>query len=463
VLGTVRANALIGPEDRVAVALSGGPDSVALVWLLRELTSAGELKAGLTGLIHVNHGLRGEEAERDEAFCRELAGRLSLPIEVARLDVAEAARAERRSIEAVARDLRYRFFAEAADRLGATVVATGHTLDDQAETVLMRLLRGAGSRGLTGIRVRRGRFIRPLLECRRADLRGYLAARDEPFCEDSSNASFAIARNRIRHQLIPVIRDIAPGGIAALARLASLAAADEAYLEAHVSEVAPSVVLTTEGGVQLDTGRLAAQPAAIGRRLVRQALERVAPARGVSASHLDAVLELARASQPSGFLDLSGVTAERRGAVILLEPAKPSGRAEQAAGFELPLPVPGCIDVPAAGLSVSAWMREDGGSLLSLDADAVAVQAGALALPLVVRSRRPGDRLQPLGAPGRRKLQDLLVDRKVPRADRDRVPLVVDAAGRIVWVAGVTIAEECRVTAPSAGVVVLKVQKRILS
>ena len=173
VLRVIRKHALLAATDRVAVALSGGADSVALLWLLVELGRAGDLPGAVTGVIHVNHGLRGAEAARDEDFCRGLADRLGLPIEAATIDVAGAARATRRSLEATARDLRYQFFTEAAARLGATVVATGHTLDDQAETVLLRLLRGAGSRGLAGIRLRRGSCIRPLLATRRDDLRRY--------------------------------------------------------------------------------------------------------------------------------------------------------------------------------------------------------------------------------------------------------------------------------------------------
>ena len=159
--------------QRVAVAVSGGSDSVALARLLHEIATAG--KISLAGLIHLNHGLRGDESDGDETFCRGLADRIGCPIDAGRIDAAALARARSQSIEAASRAARYEFFEDAARRLGADVVATGHTLDDQAETVLLRLLRGAGSRGLGGVRPRRGRFVRPLLELRRAELRRYLA------------------------------------------------------------------------------------------------------------------------------------------------------------------------------------------------------------------------------------------------------------------------------------------------
>jgi tRNA(Ile)-lysidine synthase len=465
VLRTIRAHALIGPQERVAIAVSGGADSVALVWLLQELIAHG-LDATIAGLLHVNHTLRGAESDRDEAFCRQLAARLQLPIETTSVDVAALARAERRSMEAVARDVRYRFFEDAAPRLRATVVATGHTQDDQAETVLLRLLRGAGGRGLSGIRIRRGSIIRPLLECRRADLRRYLQDRGKQFCEDSSNADIAITRNHVRHRLLPVIEEIAPGGTSAIARAASLSQADEACLSALARNAAPNVLLSSgDAGVQMNAAALASEPIAVARRLIRQAIEQVHAGRSATAGHIDAVLSLASAASSVGrSLDLPGVRADRCGDVLLIRRAIPNEVAKQGVTrFEVTLPLPGSAEVPEAGFAISAM----GGLGQEIERrsgpDVAVVAAAALSLPLAVRNRRPGDRLRPSGAPGHRKLQDILVDRKIPRAERDRVPLVVDAAGRIVWVAGVTIAEECRVTAPSAGVVVLKVHKRILS
>jgi tRNA(Ile)-lysidine synthase len=346
-------------------------------------------------------------------------------------------------------------------------VATGHTQDDQAETVLLRLLRGAGGRGLSGIRIRRGSIIRPLLECRRADLRRYLHDRGERFCEDSSNTDIAIARNHLRHRLLPVIEEIAPGGTSAIARAASLAQADEACLSTLAYDAAPRVLVSSEDGVvRVNAVALAAEPIAVARRLIRHAIEQVHSGRSVTAGHIDAVLALAKAASATmgGSLDLPGVRADRRGDVLLIQPAVPKEVARTTVPrFEVALPVPGSAEVPEAGFAISASDGRSQEVERRSDPDVAVLEAAALNLPLAVRNRRPGDRLRPSGARGRRKLQDILVDRKVPRAERDRVPLVVDAAGRIVWVAGVTIAEECRVTAPSAAVVVLKVHKRILS
>jgi tRNA(Ile)-lysidine synthase len=454
VLETIRQHDLVLAGDRIAVALSGGPDSVALTWALRDLVP--ELACEIAGLVHVNHGLRGDEASRDETFCRRLAERLGVPIDIAHVDVRAEARRRHVSREAAARDLRYTSLAAAAARLGASRVATGHTLDDQAETVLLRLLRGAGSRGLSGVRVSRGPIIRPLLECRRAEVRAYLLARGEASCEDSSNDDRSIPRNRIRHELVPVIDALAPGGVRALARVAALAADDEQYLMEIATAAASGGVLLTEDGVQLECAALAALPPAVGRRVVRIALERAAAVGGRwTVRHIDAVRRLA-AAEPTGGMDLPGVRVDRRGARLLLTP----GSRPEAAAFDYPLGVPGSLTVPEAGIAITADVadRIEPGLVDRAPAEVAVLQAAAVALPLRVRSRRPGDRMKPLGAPGRRKLQDVFVDRKIPRLARDRVPVVEDASGRIVWVVGVTVADDCRVTAPEAKVVILRVR-----
>jgi tRNA(Ile)-lysidine synthase len=321
----VRRRRLWGADDRIAVAVSGGSDSVALAFITRDLE---RLSLGRpAGLIHVNHQLRGAESDADEAFCRALAARLGWPIEVARVDVARRARERRQSMEAAAREARYACFERAAVRLNATVVVTGHTADDQAETVLLRLLRGAGTRGLSGIRARRGLYARPLLESRRSELRRDLARRGETFREDASNLDVAIPRNRLRRDLMPVVEQIAPGGVRALARLAGLAEDDEAALEGAAIEMARTVVLSRVGdagrtvSIDIDAAALSRLPPAIGRRVVRALVREMAPESAPRAVHLQAIWSLVRADKPKGHLDLAGFVVRRRGGVISLVPA----------------------------------------------------------------------------------------------------------------------------------------------
>jgi tRNA(Ile)-lysidine synthase len=307
------------------VAVSGGSDSVALAWLMAEL-AARDRGPAVAGLLHLNHKLRGADSDADETFCRELADRLKLPIVVASDDVAMRARDAQVSIEVAARAARYEFFAREMPAQGATLVATGHTMDDQAETVLLRLLRGAGTRGLSGIRARRDHVIRPVLQCRRADLRSFLNARGETWREDATNEDVSILRNRIRHELMPVLSSIAPGGVRALARLAALAQDDEEALTAAAIEFDDSLVLSKRAGgsVEVDAVMLRLIPAALARRLIRSLAADLAPDRNLVSKHLEAVRSLAASDKLVGHLDLPGLAVEKRDGRLVLTPVAPA-------------------------------------------------------------------------------------------------------------------------------------------
>ena len=447
-----------GPGDRVVAAVSGGADSVALARLLARLAADGRLT--LAGLVHVNHLLRGAASDADEAFVAAFAREIGVPCLSARVDVAAAARVRRVSLEAAGRSERYREFDTALTALDATWIATGHTLDDQAETVLLRLLRGAGARGVSAIRARHGQVIRPLLECRRAELRAYLDSIAQAWREDASNTDMSIARNRLRHEVMPAIENFAPGSVKALARFARLASDDEKFLADEAIKIAARVVQSdsSNGLVTLDAGALAAIPRAIARRVIRDVASKTAPGIALAAPHFEAVCRLAASDKPHGHLDLPGLEVERRADRLKIGPKGPVAPAALR-WPERPLVVPGEVDLPEGGCAVSARPASNDGEDLAVEPTRVRVRAAGIMLPLLVRNRRPGDRLQPLGGPGRRKLQDLFVDRKVPRHARDGVPVITDADGRILWVPGVAMAEQCRVRSREDGVLLLELRK----
>lgn len=488
VLDTIRRHALLRDGRRVLVALSGGADSVALLHILEDLEAGGTLI--VAGAAHLNHQLRGAEADADEAFCAALCERFGLSFIGERIDVAAVARAEKRSIEDAARTLRYAFLERAATALRADAVAVAHTKEDQAETFLLRLMRGSGTRGLAAIRPRAGRVIRPLLDVDRQALRDYLSSRDGTFREDTSNADVGIPRNRVRHELIPYLRShFSPGVTDVLARAAELARQDEDFLHAEAIKLAARIVLP-DVTVRLDAAGLRGAPRALSSRVVHAALERLAGPKSIHFDHVDRVLELAAdsAGGERRAISLPGQIAVRVGGSIELRPAtqdsglappkrrgdeggeagpvppKPRNdqRGEGGNSFAFSLSIPGEVrfgsqavgaerlqGLPAAAGGQITWAGRG---------SEVGVAAKVLTLPLAVRSRRPGDRFRPLGAPGRRKLQDFLVDRKVKREDRDAVPLVVDGQDRIVWVVGQAVADDFRVTDPSQGVILLKVR-----
>jgi tRNA(Ile)-lysidine synthase len=447
---------MLPPGGRVLVALSGGPDSVALLHVLQTLEQRGHLV--VAGAAHFNHQLRGAEADADELFCRELAAALRMPILVGRGDVRRMAGDSGRSIEDAARTARYSFLNGAAVSLDAAAIAVGHSLEDQAETFLLRLIRGAGTAGLAGVRPRAGIVIRPLLEISRADLRAYAAEHALAFREDSSNADVGIARNRVRLELLPHLQQFSPGIAGTLARQAAVARVDDEFLEGAAIECARSIVLQEDNGVALDAAALAALHPALASRVARTALQAAAPGRFIGFQHVDDLLDLTRRADGSA-VALPGLVATRQGPRIVMGSAPAAPLAPFANSFSVPLSIPG--EVEAAGWNVSADCPT-GEPLQPLLArgHAVVVAAELLRHPLAVRSRRPGDRFKPIGMGGRgRKLQDFLVDRKVARADRDALPLVVDRDDRIIWVVGQSVAEDFRVTAPERGVILLKARR----
>ena len=462
VLVSVRRQGLIPPGGRVLAAVSGGGDSVALLHLLAEL--AEREAVALAGVAHFNHRLRPPASDEDERFCRDLATRFGLPFVVESADVAEMARSDRISVEHAGHRVRHAFFGRAAGRLGACRVALGHTLDDQAETYLLRLLRGAGAAGFSAIRPRIGLVVRPLLRVSRAELRTYLASKQASFREDASNLDRRVPRNRIRHDLIPSLRAYSPRVVEVLAREAEIARADEEWLARAANELGASLVQSTEGGVEVDAAGLAALHPALGRRVARDALVRVSGC-AVGFDHIERLRRLAEDAPTR--VDFPRCRAERLEGVIRLTARAGRGAVARVEPFAYRLEVPGEVSVPEAGVTISAEPAGPGlVRPLTFSRPQTAGQhatervvAVAATGPFAVRNWQPGDRFRPLGLQGHwKKLQDLFVDRKVSRAERARIPLVLDAQDRIVWVVGQGVSEDFRVTRGAASVLVLKVR-----
>lgn len=459
----VREHHLARPDTMVVVALSGGSDSVALAHLIEALAAAGDLRPA--GVAHFNHQLRAT-ADRDEQVCRELAHGLGWPIVTGREDVAARARRERRSIEVAARAARYEFFERARAELGGDVVATGHTRDDQAETFLLRLLRGAGSRGLAAMAPRAGSIIRPLLDCRRSALRAYLDERRIAYIEDESNWDVAVPRNRVRAELLPLLEErFNPKIVRVLAEQAALAREEWTWMAAVVDELSGRLCHSLPGSrpaCEIELPGLLAAPPALRRLLLWRAMTGIAGGRQVGFEHVQAALRLLDEPASSG-IDAPGQRVQRIGSHLVL-----TGRVPGAVGrpmpaplnFRYPLSIPGKVRLEEAGCIVSAETRPLGvgteGSLAATGGGIAVLSSDLCRAPLTVRNRRPGDRFRPLGLGGRKKLQDFFVDRKVERRRRDMVPLVVDDRDRIVWVAGYAIDDEFRVTDATRAVLILR-------
>lgn len=387
VLATAGRRGLFGPEDRVLAALSAGPDSTALVAALGALRDRGFLAE--VRALHVDHGLRPGGRE-DAAAARATCERLLVPFETVRVEVAPG------NVQAEARRARYAALRAAARRAGATRIATGHTLDDQAETVLLRLLRGAGTRGLAAIPPRRGLLIRPLIDQPRAAGLAYLAALGLGWRDDPTNASPRFTRNRVRREVLPALTAVAPSAARALARAADLCREDDRALSARARRAAGA-------GVEVPLEAVLRGPVAVRRRVVRR-LFRNAGGRGLEAGHVDAVLALAARGRPGSAALPGGLWATVRYGVLSVE----RRRAPGPAAADVAVPGPGRYEVAGHGI-----------------VDVGAARPSLLPWPLVLRSRRAGDRFR--SPAGSKKLKGWLIDRKVPRERRDE--LLVLAAG----------------------------------
>lgn len=441
VIGFIRKHELVHAGDRVAVAVSGGADSVALLRLLFDLRK--ELGIVLS-VAHFNHRLRGADSDVDEEFVAALAKQLKLEFRRASGDVKAYSAEKHLGIEAAARKLRYQFFEQLLQDGVVNRIATGHTLDDQAETVLLRLVRGAGTRGLAGIYPRRRAsgvrlqenqslsIIRPLLDTRRKDLEAYLQSLNQPWREDGSNRDLRFARNRVRHGILPRLeRTLNPSVREALAETADIARAEEDYWEELVARTLPRLCEVHRGqrdaGATLNNAALLELPLALQRRVVRAACESVSL--NLEFKHVEEILSVIGGSASAAALP-HGWQAFRDGNETRIEDRIP----EAARNYEYPLPVPGKVVIPEAGIVLEAILVP---TLTGYNPQHC-LDRSVLKQPLCVRNWRSGDRFWPAHTKGPKKIKELLQEWRVLGVEKKLWP-VVTSGDEIVWVRGFAV------------------------
>jgi tRNA(Ile)-lysidine synthase len=438
--------ALLRPGLRLAVGLSGGADSVALLRALAE-------RSGELGLVlhaaHLHHGLRGAEADADLDFARSLAAQLGLPFHEARVDIAAEARADgasgkaAESIEEAARRVRYGWFRQLLASGEVDAVATAHTRDDQAETVLGKFLRGAWTEGLSGIHpvveFPEGRILRPLLAASRVEVEAYLRSLGQSWREDSSNQHLTFTRNRIRHELLPLLETWNPQMREHLAQMAELARDEEAWWQAELARLAPQLIMpglpvrgggrAASDGLALDIVRFAALAPALQRRLLRTAAGQLGAAPDFAATEaLRALALTGRAGQKCELAQ--GLRAERthRELRLGLDSVDTTGKGEAEAVPEYRLSIPGEIAAPAFGLRLH----------VQLSAVGQFADGGQTAL---LRNWKPGDRVLLRHSSGPRKVKEVLERLRVTGSGRSLWP-VLELDGRIVWMKGAELEPE---------------------
>jgi tRNA(Ile)-lysidine synthase len=422
---TITHYEMFAQGDRVAVGVSGGADSVCLLEVLGELAAEWNLRLSV---VHVNHHLRGAESDGDAEFVRALAAKRGLGFTGCDLDLTGAG-----SLEQAARVGRLGFFHGLVERGDADRVAQGHTRNDQAETVLFRLLRGSGAAGLAAIRpVTEHGIVRPLIEVERAEVEAYLRERGIAWREDASNASPEFDRNRIRRQLLPQLaREWNPAIVETLARTAELALGEESYWRTEVARLGEMHLKSRDGAVLAPTVVLANLPVAAGRRLVRRAIE-IAKGnlRGIAFGHVAEVLELAARERGSGRVHLPGLEVRRSFDWLRF------GKGPGAPPYCAQLDVPGVTKVPNGKCSISLEIVEKLETMGLTDnvytSGMGCLDWALLSGPLEVRNWRPGDQYRPMGNSGVLKIKTLFQQARVPVWERAQWP-VVTSESTIVW------------------------------
>ena len=471
---------LLPKAGEIVVAVSGGADSLCLLHLLHRLCGPGKRYPGLRlRIAHLNHKLRGEAGTRDAAAVAGIAAAWGLPITVSEIDVPALARRERRSLEDAARVARYRFLREAAH---GQPIAIAHHADDQVETLLLHWLRGAGLAGMVGMLPRQQDIIRPLLEVSHAETVAYCRRHGIVPVEDASNTDPHFLRNRIRHELLPLLESLNPGIRATLLRAADVMRVDAGWIEGQVDACWPVVVIAElDTSTRLSLSALLVLPLSIQRHLLRRVAARLCAGQSpLELRHYMLIEDLLHRQNTRErlVLDLPHrllVTREAEQAVferLQVDVTKQPLPAQEENRAAL-LPIPGRTPVPGTPwLAVaetlptellqkvrSALSRGDRSAvwqLLSPTSYAVYVDADMIGSSLQVRTRRPGDRIQPLGMAHEKKVQDVLVDKHIARADRSRIPLFLSES-HSVWLAGICLDDRVRLTSRTRHILCLSI------
>ncbi len=451
ILAAIQENRLVEPGDGVVVGVSGGPDSVCLLHVLHSLQELLKIKLYA---VHINHMLRGKEADDDEEYTAALCSRLGITLEIIRRDVAAAAASSGSSLEETGREIRYSEFQKYASAAGASRIAVAHNRNDQAETVMMHIIRGTGTAGLSGMEYKRDNIIRPLLGAGRNEIEAYCREAGLSPRTDSSNLEQDYTRNKVRLGLFPYINEKFGANIVdSLCRMSQNASMDESFLDKCASESFEKAVCERKPGmVCLDLGQLRDLEPAIKMRVLRIALVNVSgSAKGVGSVHYNALLELidkgttgSAAELPRGIRAVVSYNLIR---IFSLSAANAENKSEEE--YTMQLLIPGTVLIPVLGseITASVIMPEyiDKYGTVGYNPNVQYFDYDKVNQGINIRNRRTGDIFKPLNSNGTKKLKEYFIDTKIPREDRGSIPLIA-TGNEIVWIVGHKISDKFKVT-----------------
>jgi tRNA(Ile)-lysidine synthase len=423
---TIKRHSMLQEGDVVLIGLSGGPDSVCLSVILEEVRDNFNLSLHA---LYVDHGLRPEESRDEEAFCKGFCDEHGIDFYSEKIEVKAYAEENRINIHEAARGLRYDAFQRTALKIKALKIGVAHNTDDQAETFLMRLIRGAGRRGLSGIPYIRGNIIRPLLDIRREDIERFLSEKQIKFMTDSSNLKTEYLRNRLRQEIIPILKKDNPSVTESINRTADIFREEERYLDIATTKTMMRLITRkTDESIELFLMPLMTIDRAIMRRILKRALSEIGADRGIELTHIDDVIHLIKDNRSGDMINLpKEIRAVKSYSTLLLTKEVFTGLQTQY------IDVPGETPIGEKGLSIISQLSDKAVEITNRDTAVFDFES--LVLPLQLRKRREGDFFYPAGFGRKKKLQDFFVDEKVPREKRDSVPLIVSGED-IIWVAG---------------------------
>jgi tRNA(Ile)-lysidine synthase len=426
---------LLKKGDRVLVALSGGPDSMALLYLLNALKDRFEIEIAAA---HLDHAIRKVSA-REREFCRQTCQTLKIQFYSKRVNIPSLARRRGLSLEEAGRETRYAYFESLAEKYGYTKIATGHTFDDTIETVLLNIARGCGLDGLVGIPRIRGRIIRPLLDLEKKELLKWLVARKIKYVRDRSNRSLIYARNRIRLRMLPELEKINPAARRNIARLSEIVSEELEYLSSRtVSAYMDALVESGKGKIALDLGKLVGYDKSLKKKVLNEAFKNLSGDTGnLSSRVISRALSIAEGeSGKKAPLGRGFMIEKSQGRIAILKELSRPGRAK--------LRIPGRTEIPLHRGYIEARIIEKN-EIENYDRNNLNVFLDLGEMKnIAVRFWRKGDKIKPLGMNGHRRLSDIFIDSKIPEYERGRIPLVF-SGGELAWIVGIMISDDFKV------------------
>lgn len=441
---------MIVTGDRVLIGLSGGPDSVCLLTILNHLKA----DLGITvSAVYIDHGLRPDEVPVEIDFCRDICGTMEIPFHVRQIDVKEYAVEMRLSKQEAARELRYRVFENIRTGSDITKIALGHNADDQMETIFMRLVRGTGPSGLSGMRPVRGAIIRPLIESPRSDIEAYLDTEGIGYMVDSSNLRDEYIRNRIRHAVVPVLKAINLDVVNTISKTAEIVRDEEHYFDILVNKTLIKLLSRkTDRRIEIFLVPLLSMETVILRRVLRRAIDETKGLRGIGFLHIEELISLIKKGNSGDRMYLPGGIRAIRGYATFTITSEEPARISSCTLNE-----PGNVVIAETAQVITASVVDSGEAEKADMRKTVVLDADRAPFPLMIRMRRPGDFFYPFGFGRKKKLQDFFVDEKIPRDERDAVP-VVECGRGILWIAGLRADARFAVDKSTRRILLLKIK-----